>query len=968
MNLPLSFHDGTNRGAVSFEMDANESASSYEIHSTTVRQLGEGNVTASGTYTGPAEGMEYWVIIDNNGTTFKWMEVGAMEPNATAVAISTDINYTDLGYGIQVNFDSNNSYAFGDAWKIVVNPTTDLVEVETEGSFENRLARTKRNLITAINRANSEGLLALRADDPIVDNRLAGRLPVSMAVNRAVVLRHDGSYPIITDLNISTSAGGMVQQDMFSLVQATGAYNSDKTSWDLSLSNWDALELCDGLLEVRLIHITDDGNISYSNKRTYPLVDPSLGYVELIGPMGTVYEPGRLPTVHFSETFSGSLPISNNGNITIVDGGTGYRWYDEDSKQFSIVSSSGSGGNLQIQEIDSLTEGVTEVYAESDATKGASYHTSDVIVPSPPAFFDKYQTIDLSARLRDPYSEYERVAFYFNGVETNAAVDDRSGGVFGTAFMPTLPGDKFVTARALYGDSRDYGPRAPHTFGQYPCNEGHYGGKDHWGWKKSWLQQHYSTGQEFLPTWYNQLENYWIHENNEWAREPMWDGAAPVRIGEKDVYESVVILINSSSLALKGELLHSQSTQVSATAEWSEGTMPSFTYVTLYGNGINLAEIDFSNLDTQSAQLDLNISTPDVNQSQIQTADSWVNRIIWNFEWIVNYKQFKDEFGVVDLIVVASTEEGRQLTSGVKTAKIRELNYNDPLSTVAMFLKDITGKTPSDTDVDLLLPNVSTGTIAGLIESMVDYSNQGEYEFMADLIAAYQVLYGSNHTSSAAFFSQYDVWRDAIVANRVTGLSSYIRSEIQSTSYSSRYGSIPIDKSFFFGSSEGANLTKRREFVTRHYRNKYGGANPTTLQYLQGAKKMWDFAGGASAANNYMMNLNAAVDFIFNLATEPVEKIGITGNVIVPYLNSMQSLRANYLDKAKQYALSKADSLQDTADEAIQATDSTSRRVLEAIVEDPKLKRRFNLLWEDSAQANGFEYWKHEEWFGSLHG
>ena len=127
---------------------------------------------------------------------------------------------------------------------------------------------------------------------------------------------------------------------------------------------------------------------------------------------------------------------------------------------------------------------------------------------------------------------------------------------------------------------------------------------------------------------------------------------------------------------------------------------------------------------------------------------------------------------------------------------------------------------------------------------------------------------------------------------------------------------------------------------------------------------MWDYAGGAAAANNYMMNLNAAVDFIYNLATEPIERVGVLGSVTRPYLNSMQSLRSSYLDKAEQYALSKADGVQETSEEAIQAADSSARRVLQAIVEDPNLKRRFNLLWEDSTKAEDFEFWKHEDWFG----
>ena len=127
---------------------------------------------------------------------------------------------------------------------------------------------------------------------------------------------------------------------------------------------------------------------------------------------------------------------------------------------------------------------------------------------------------------------------------------------------------------------------------------------------------------------------------------------------------------------------------------------------------------------------------------------------------------------------------------------------------------------------------------------------------------------------------------------------------------------------------------------------------------------MWDFAGGTAAVNNYEMNMNAAVDFVYNMATEPVERMGITGSLLRPYLSNMSTLRPAYMDKAKQYALSSADNIKDTSEEAIQAPNSSSRRVLEAIVEDPNLKRRFNLMWEDSAKMDGLEFWKHEDWFG----
>jgi hypothetical protein len=443
----------------------------------------------------------------------------------------------------------------------------------------------------------------------------------------------------------------------------------------------------------------------------------------------------------------------------------------------------------------------------------------------------------------------------------------------------------------------------------------------------------------------------------------MWDGAAPVRIGEVDAYESLVVLINSASLALQGELLHSQSTVVSATAEWAKGSAPEFSALHLYGNDILLKEIDFSDINLNDLGLDLNATGLDNNQTPSTQIDMWVNRIVWEIDWVVNYKQFKDDFGVVELKVIATTKDGRQITSGIKTATIRELDYNDPLSTAAMFYKDITGRTPSDADLDLIAPSVDGGSLGGLIQSIVDYNNQEEYEFMADLIAAYQVLYGEYHGSASTFFSQYNQWRDQFLTNRVTTLNGFISSQIDSTSYTSRYGIIPSDRAHFFGATRGVNFSVRKDFVIRHYQNKYG-KSPTVLQYIQASNKMWDFAGGAAAATNYAMNKLAAVDYIYNLATEPLERVGITGNIIRTYLNGMDSIRPQYLDKAKQYALSQADSHQQVANEAISESNSTARRVLQAIVEDQNLKRRFNLLWEDSKQSDDHEFWKHEDWFG----
>ena len=756
-------------------------------------------------------------------------------------------------------------------------------------------------------------------------------LPFGISADRAIVLRHDNSYPISSTVEVLGLENEDVQ-DLFPLITA----NSGNS---LTLSQWDTWEMRDGLLEFRVVLVDALGNVSYSDKRTYPLVDPVRGYVELIGPLGTVYEPGRLPTVHFADGFTGpsALPTTSSG-ITIIDGGAGYRWFDQQEPGFQIVSSTGYNGSLRIQSVGSSVGAIYDAYADGDSA-GYGYRETDVIVPNPPALFDKNQNIDVIARLYDPFEGFERVAFYLNGVELNSTVQDRSGGRFGTVFSTDSAGDKFLTARALYGDVRDRGPEAPQPFGYFGQEGSSYGGKDHWGWKKSWLQQHYSTGQEFLPTWFNELHEHWIHPNN-WARQPMWDGASPIRIENKDIYESVSIIINSNSPALEvSELLHSQSTEIYVTADWAQGNVP-FTEVHLYGNDQIIAEINVENNNMFS------------------------NRLQWTFEWFVNFKQFKDDFGIVDLQVVGITEEGRQITSALKRVYIRELSLSDPKSTVAMFWTDITGEILNYDRLEEILAVVNTSSIQSIIDSIVSYINQGEYEYMADLISAYYTLYAEYFSSSVTFYGHYNEWSEQIKNNRMEGLIAYITDQLGSNKYTNKYGNIPNDQAYFFGTVEGINFNNRKNFVIRHWSNRYG-LQPTVMQYMAGAKKMWDYAGGAAAATNYAMNRAAAADFIFNLTTEPVEKYGITGSIIQPYISGMGSNtnRSLYLDRAKQYVLGNSGSFANVVEDVMQASETSSQKMLQVIEEDPNLKRRFNLLWEDS-EILGFDYWKYEEWFG----
>jgi hypothetical protein len=929
-NTTLSLYDGTGRSPVIFELDSNQQASAYLQEVEPIRKIGTGDVTVtSSSYSGPAEGIEYLVFIDGNGSqvgsapdSFSWMEAGAFDYNETAQPISGTAY--SLGYGITIDFTSTTAFEYGDAWRIKVTPSRKYVAVGTDPSYEGRLADTKANLIRAINQANSRGDTALRAYDPAADTQLSGMLPLTTSSAEAIVLRLDGSYPVISDV-YATRGVTKVSNDLFGLIKAN-------SGGALKISNWDAWSLSNGVVDLRVVHIASNGSASYSDKRTYPLVDPSRGFVELVGPFGSVNEPGRLPTIHFEDGFSNSLPSNTNGQlINIVDGGGGYNWFDEDTKPISVVSSTGSGGQLMIQDINSNTNEVTSVYANSNEV-GSGYSSKDVIVPSPPAFFALNDSMALNAKLRDPYGEYQRVAFYVNGVEVNSTVQDRTGGIYGTLFPMNRAGDQFITARALYGDSRDFGPNASIPLGQDATNQqSFYAGKDYWGWKKSWIQQHYATGREFLPIWFRELNNYWINQT-DWDHQAMWDGASPVRVGKIDVYESVTVSIDPSSSAFRREkLLHAQCTSVSATVQWDEGRTPNVSSVHLYGNNVLIGEI----LEAQT--------------------DNSFNRISWDFEWLVNYKLFKHEEGQVDLTAIIVTEEGRQIASESKRVEIRPLSLTDPASTIAMIYMDLTGECPNDSDLDVIEDSLDLASMSSLLESMVNYTSEGENEYMADLIAAYHVTYGRYHSEATTFYEEYDEWRAGLMENRAVNLQAYITQQIISPAYSSKYGQIPNNSSFFFGILEGLNLGNRTAFVKRHYKNKYG-TDASPIQYLQGAQKMWQFAGGNAAANNFEMNRQAATDFIYNLATEPVEKMGLYSNLSFPYLNGMKSLRPTYKEKAVQYILSKVSKQNKVTEQVEDAIDET--------LQSRSFRRRFNLLWEDSETYDEFKNWKHEEWLG----
>jgi len=200
-----------------------------------------------------------------------------------------------------------------------------------------------------------------------------------------------------------------------------------------------------------------------------------------------------------------------------------------------------------------------------------------------------------------------------------------------------------------------------------------------------------------------------------------------------------------------------------------------------------------------------------------------------------------------------------------------------------------------------------------------------------------------------------DEWRDRLMADRALNLQAYIGEQIISGSYASKYELIPNNSAFFFGTREGTNLGSRTKFVQRHFKNKYG-VDATPIQYLQGAKKMWQFAGGNAAANNFEMNRLAAVDFIYNLAVETTETVGLFSNITFPYINGTKPLRPTYIQKASQILYSKISKQTEITEEV--------EDVIEQVLQSRTFRRRFNLLWEDSESYEDFQFWKHEEWLG----
>ena len=257
------------------------------------------------------------------------------------------------------------------------------------------------------------------------------------------------------------------------------------------------------VIEVRVVGVATDNNVSYSNYQYYELRDPNRLYAELIEPTG------RSAVLKISEI------NATNGAITkveVVDAGVGY---DERSWNYSILSFNGSGADF-----NATLDGNGSISDLNITSGGTGYALGDVILSKAPTVYEVGQPLALRARVNDPSNELSRVAFYANGAEIPGTPTE-----FGNerilTFTPTKEEIEFVSTRALYGNSRDLAPATGTSFAL---------GQGSWGWIRNWESQHCYPTEYQCPSWYwDELAEYWSWPPPWLASSAQRPGALPVQ-------------------------------------------------------------------------------------------------------------------------------------------------------------------------------------------------------------------------------------------------------------------------------------------------------------------------------------------------------------------------------------------------------------------------------------------------------
>ena len=89
------------------------------------------------------------------------------------------------------------------------------------GTLADRLATTRGNLITAINQGRNEGKHAIFARE--LENSTIGGFPMQSLGEEMIKLIHDGSYPVISDVNVTLSTNNdstLITDELLGLVDA----------------------------------------------------------------------------------------------------------------------------------------------------------------------------------------------------------------------------------------------------------------------------------------------------------------------------------------------------------------------------------------------------------------------------------------------------------------------------------------------------------------------------------------------------------------------------------------------------------------------------------------------------------------------------------------------------------------------------------------------------------------------------
>ncbi|MDB3958773.1 Ig-like domain-containing protein [Opitutales bacterium] len=535
----LTIKDGVG-GVVTFEFDTDFTTSSTQTDAVEKMYVeGTDSLSASTSNYLGTEYREYLIEIDGDGTgpngndTFRWSIDGGAHFNNSAIEIDEDTRHS-LSAGIEVQFDDNTSYSLGDRWRLKAYPTHEIVEVGRYGSFADRLATTRQNLVDAINRAYNEGKLAIRAKRSEVESTSSGWFDSLDQNKYGIELRRVGDFPIREKLSVDT------------LVASDGNTTLSKADWlnspwkDKAITNSPSTLFLDlskmgftqPMLEARVVAFDEQNNTIYSEPRSFTLRDPARLSIELGDPVG------RKASVRIVGDLTTGLKANN---FQVLDGGAGYTAY---TAQLSIISEFGRGASLR-----PVINQLGELASVEVVNAGSGYTLSDLVLVSSPLQYKVGDSVSVSAKVRDPLSELDRVAFYVNGVELDVNSTSGSGNTYSASYEFTDESAQFVTARALYGDDRDRGPSTI-AEDEWMSGQGISGDRlNYWGWKRHWAEQHFHGPGYVFPEWFIQDQEYWALPP-PWLSLPYGPGALPVEVHT----EPLVLTASSTYLGGVGEI------------------------------------------------------------------------------------------------------------------------------------------------------------------------------------------------------------------------------------------------------------------------------------------------------------------------------------------------------------------------------------------------------------------------------